>query len=117
MNAEQRREALERARQGDADALGRLLESYRPYLRLLVQGACGGRLRARMDDSDLVQGALLEASRGIGQFRGTTPAELTAWLRQIALRTVRHALRDHLGSAGRDAGREVPLGEAVDPAP
>jgi RNA polymerase sigma-70 factor (ECF subfamily) len=117
MNADQRLEALGRARQGDAEALGRLLESYRPYLRLLVQGACGGRLRARLDDSDLVQSALLEASRDIARFRGTTPAELTAWLRQIALRTVSHALREHLGTDGRDAGRERPLGEAIDPAP
>jgi hypothetical protein len=41
--------------------VGRLLELYRNYLRLLAQVEIGRRLQAKVDASDLVQGAMLEA--------------------------------------------------------
>jgi RNA polymerase sigma-70 factor (ECF subfamily) len=67
------------------------LERYRPLLRLLArQIRLDARLRPRLDSSDLVQEALLKAHRGLAQFRGTTEAELIAWLQQI----LRHAALD-----------------------
>jgi RNA polymerase sigma-70 factor (ECF subfamily) len=111
MNARERQAALDRARQGDGGALGAVLESFRPYLRVLLLGLGGGRLRARLDDSDLVQEAFLEAHREFPSFRGATAAELAGWLRRIALRTAGKALRRHLGAARRDAGRERPLAD------
>ena len=116
MNARDRLASLESARRGDSRALGELLESFRPYVRVMVRGLGEGRLRARLEESDLIQEAFLQAHRGFPSFRGTTLAELTAWLRQIVLGTVRHALRDHLGAARRDAAREGPLGEGGEPA-
>jgi RNA polymerase sigma-70 factor (ECF subfamily) len=80
----------------------------------MVRGLHGGRLRARLGDSDLVQDALLEAQREFPHFRGSTTAELTAWLRRIVLRTVGHAFRRHLGAARRNAGQDQPL-NGVDP--
>jgi RNA polymerase sigma-70 factor, ECF subfamily len=108
MNAGQQQTALERARQGDTQALGALLDGYRPYVRCLVRALGGDRLRARLDESDLIQDALLEAHRDFGRFRGGTVAELTAWLRQIVLRTAGHSLRRHLGTGKRDLARERP---------
>src|SRR5262249_8260246 len=117
MSGHDRQRSLERAREGDAGALGTLLDGYRPDLRGRVRGMSGGAVAGRLDDSDLVQSALLEAARCFARFQGTSPAELTAWLRRIALRVVQHALRDHLGAARRDATRERPLEEAEDEGP
>lgn len=102
-----RQRALERARQGDIQALGELLESFRPYVRVIVHALREKRLQSVLDESDLIQDALLEARRSFAGFRGTTVAELTVWLRQIVLRTCQRT-QQRLGKG--DAARE-PLAE------
>src|SRR5215469_14897119 len=42
---------LERARAGDRDILGRLLDGYRPYLMLLARMQIGRRLQGKVDAS------------------------------------------------------------------
>jgi RNA polymerase sigma-70 factor (ECF subfamily) len=69
------------------------MQSFRPYVRVLVQAARRGRGLERQDDSDLIQDALLLAHRAFERFRGTTVAEFAGWLRQLAIRTVGHAAR------------------------
>jgi RNA polymerase sigma-70 factor (ECF subfamily) len=116
MDAREQQAALGRARQGDAEARGQLLESFRPYLRFMARTLRDGRLQGRLDDSDLVQDALLEAHRNFDSFRGGCVAELTAWMRQIALGAARRAVRAHTGTGKRDLAREQPadgLAEAV----
>jgi RNA polymerase sigma-70 factor (ECF subfamily) len=113
MGPGERLEALEGARRGDAQALGKLLDSFRPYVRMIVRGRQDPRLRARLGDSDLVQDALLEAHRSFATFRGSTVAELAAWLRQIAVRTAGRTVRGFAGTAKRDLDRERP-GDALD---
>ena len=113
MNGGERQAALDSARRGDMDALGALLECYRPYIRVLVRAFRDDRLQARLDGSDLIQDALLEAHRSFRQFRGATVTELTAWLRQVALRTAGHGVRDQLADK-RDAGRERQIGPDAD---
>src|SRR6516162_2690961 len=81
------------------------LEDYRDYLRLLARARVGALLRARLDPSDLVQQTLLVAHRQAGQFRGTTQAELAAWLGQILDRQLANLLRDHCRDC-RDVRRE-----------
>ena len=61
---------LAQARAGDGEALGRLLEQYRSYVALLARHQLGKRLRGKVDSSDLVQEAFLEAQRDFGQFAG-----------------------------------------------
>ena len=46
MNGGERQAALDCARGGDGPALGELLESYRPYVRVLVRAFRDERLRA-----------------------------------------------------------------------
>jgi RNA polymerase sigma-70 factor (ECF subfamily) len=111
MPSDDRQAQLERARRGDSAALGRLLDAYRPYIRVIARAARQGFAPARLDDSDLIQDTLLLASRGFAQFRGVTVAEFAGWLRQLTLRTVGHAARAHLGTGKRAAGREEPLVE------
>jgi RNA polymerase sigma-70 factor, ECF subfamily len=114
MDAPQRQAALEQARQGDARALGELLDSFRPYIRVLVRALRDDRLRGKIDDSDLIQDALLEAHRHFAAFRGTTVAELVVWLRRIVVRAANRTLRSFLHTGKRDAARERPLGEEMD---
>src|SRR2546430_17613138 len=73
---------LASARGGDTPALGRLLERYRRYLGLLARLEIDRRLQGKVDPSDLVQEAFLEAHRDFRQFQGATEAELLGWLRQ-----------------------------------
>ena len=63
-------ELLNRARAGSTEQLGRLLEIYRHYLRLLARIEIGRNLQAKLDASDLVQDTLLEAHRNFPKFRG-----------------------------------------------
>ncbi len=115
MDGAERQACLDRARQGDSQARQTLLEAYRPYVRVLVHARRAGRLQARLDDSDLVQDALLEAHRCFASFRGSTCAELAGWLRQLVLWVVADAARGHL--AGKRAlGRERPLDGLAEPA-
>jgi RNA polymerase sigma-70 factor (ECF subfamily) len=99
---------LGRARGGDEPALGRLLELYRNYLRLVARSVIGQALRVRLDASDLVQETFLKAHREFGQFLGSSEPELVAWLRQILVRTLANQARHHR-SRGRDYQRQEPL--------
>jgi RNA polymerase sigma-70 factor (ECF subfamily) len=115
MDAREQQAALERARQGDAEARGQLLESFRPYLRCMARTVRDDWLRSRLDASDLIQDALLEAHRSFDDFRGSGLAELTGWLRQIALRVAHRAVRAHAGTGKRDLGREQSAESMAEP--
>lgn len=104
---------LDAIRRGDADAVGQLLEGYRPWLQLLARLQTNQRFQAKFDSSDVVQLTLLEACRALPQFRGDTEAELTAWLRQLLARVLAHEVRRYHGTQQRDLGREVPLEQAL----
>src|ERR1041384_825302 len=93
--SEQPEMLLKLARAGDSKALGRLLELYRNFLRLLARTQIGADLRVRMDSSDLVPESLREAHRGFPQFLGTTEKELLAWLRRILARNVADQVKKH----------------------
>lgn len=95
----------------DGDRPEPALERFRPYLLLLARLHLGDRHRAKLDASDVVQQALLEAHRTRAQFRGTTDAELAGWLRRVLACELADALRG-LARAKRDAAREREL-EAV----
>jgi RNA polymerase sigma-70 factor (ECF subfamily) len=79
---------LTQSRAGDGAALGRLLERYRNYLKLLAHTLHGHSHgpRGRLDDSDLIQETFLKAHRGFKTFQGQSEPELLAWLRRILAR-------------------------------
>jgi RNA polymerase sigma-70 factor (ECF subfamily) len=89
------------------------LERYRSYLRMLAETRLDRRLRAKIDPSDLVQETMLQAFRAWGDLRGSSEGERLAWLRQILMRTLLHAVRD-FGRAKRDVAREQPLVRLAD---
>ena len=102
------------ARRGEATALGRRLERYRRYLAVLAWLQVDRRLRGKLDPSDLVQEAFLEAHRDFAQFRGATEAELLAWLRQVLVRNLANQVRRYLGTQGRDVRLERELSREVE---
>lgn len=89
------------------------LERFRNYLRFLADIKLDRRLRRRIDPSDIVQETLLKAYAGWGTFAGDDPAQRVAWLRQILMRTILHALRD-ARRAKRDIAREQCLDGLLD---
>ena len=101
---------IRQARAADGPALGQLLEAYRGYLALLARTQIGRRLRGKVDASDLVQDAFLEAHRQFAHFQGTSEAELVAWLRQILAHRLAKTVRHYLGTQSRDLRLEQELG-------
>src|SRR5262245_42422285 len=91
----------------------RPLECYRDYLRVLARLQLDPRLQGKLDPSDLVQQTLLRAHEKRAQFRGSTEAEFTAWLRQILARAMAEAAR-RFSAGARDVGLERSLEASLD---
>lgn len=86
------REALLlRAIANDSEALNELLRLHRPYVHMIVRGIRGYRQNG-VENSDVVQDALLAAFRSFENFRGSHVGAFVAWLRVIAVRTSQQAL-------------------------
>lgn len=101
------------ARDGDRDAIGQLLESYRDYLRRRAAERLAHGLHQRLDASDLVQQTFLEAHQSFAKFAGSTAPEFVAWLKQILHCNVANAMRDHFLAQKRAAGREQSLASST----
>jgi RNA polymerase sigma-70 factor (ECF subfamily) len=67
-----------------------------------------------VDDCDLIQETFLEAHRHFDRFRGTTEAELVAWLRQILAGVLANLLRRYYGTQRRDVRLERELAGCLD---
>lgn len=103
---------LARARGGDPEALGRLLQWYSNYLNILACTQLDRRLRQRLNPSDIVQEAMLAAHRDFNAFRGESQGELLCWLRSILINTLHRSFKENMAVQKRDVRREVSL-EAV----
>ncbi|MCY2988432.1 MAG: sigma-70 family RNA polymerase sigma factor [Planctomycetota bacterium] len=107
-------ELLSEAQAGSTSHLGQLLELYRRYLGLLARIEIGRQLQAKLDASDLVQDALLEAHRNFPKFRGASEQQFVGWLRQIMAASLANLLRRYLGTQGRDVRLERELAARLD---
>jgi RNA polymerase sigma-70 factor, ECF subfamily len=104
---------LDQARRGDGEALGRLLDLYRNYLRLLARSLVRSDLRGRFDHSDLIQDTFLNAHQGFANFRGHSEVELIAWLRRILANILANHAKRNRGRT-RDHRREDSLEALLD---
>jgi RNA polymerase sigma-70 factor, ECF subfamily len=62
---------------------GQQLERHRAYLMLLARARILPVNGRKIDASDIVQQTLMDAFTKREQFRGSSEAELTAWLREV----------------------------------
>ena len=99
-------ELICRARQGDRDALGDILDRHRSQLRAMTERHITEKLATRLDASDVVQQTLLSAYRNFNKFAGDGEAELQAWLQQIHKQNIRNVIRDHTRAQKRAVSRE-----------
>ncbi|MBI4601189.1 MAG: sigma-70 family RNA polymerase sigma factor [Planctomycetes bacterium] len=67
------------------------------------------RLRGRIDPSDVLQDAFLDASRKLPRYLRDAPMPVFLWLRRVTADRLHDIHRDHLAAKARDARREVPL--------
>src|SRR5262245_1042779 len=100
-NAEQTQELLAGAKQGDADAVNRLMERHRDSLRRMVQLRLDQKIQRRVDVSDVVQDVLVEANRRLQDYIANPVMGFHLWLRQIAKDRIIDAHRRHRVSGKR----------------
>jgi RNA polymerase sigma-70 factor (ECF subfamily) len=102
---------LRRAHAGEPRALEELFAGYRSYLHQFVALRLDPKLRARVDPSDVVQEAQMEAARRLQGYLQGPPMPFRLWLRQIAQDRLLNLRRRHVATARRAVGREQPLPE------
>lgn len=109
------REWLARAAHGDADSWRRLLETHHDRLRRMVAARIDARLRSRLDPSDVLQDAYLEAAEQLADYLRTPNMPFFLWLRVLVGNRLARMHRHHLDAQRRDAGRDVSLDRAAAP--
>jgi RNA polymerase sigma-70 factor (ECF subfamily) len=100
---------LRQAQAGQAEAVGQLLARHRPYLRRLVGLRLDPQLRPRVDPSDVVQEAQIEAVRRLDGYLRRPEIPFRLWLRQITYDRLLMLRRRHVGAARRAVRRDVAL--------
>lgn len=100
---------LTQVRAGNRQALNQLLVRHRPYLQRFIELCLDPQLRPRVDPSDVIQEAHLEAVRRLPDYLAHTPMPFRLWLRQLARDRLLKLRRHHVRAARRAVGREVPL--------
>ena len=100
---------LRQAAQGDGQVLGTLLARHRDRLKRMVALRLDHRLQGRIDPSDVIQEAYLEASARLAEYLRDPSMPFFIWLRFLAGQKLVTLHRHHLGVKMRDAGQEVAL--------
>ena len=101
----------------DRAGWGAYLAEQRVRLKRMVALRLDDRLRGRVDASDVIQEAFLEASHRLPDYaREADPMPPFLWLRFLTLQCLQITHRRHLGVRSRDAAREVSIHGAASPA-
>src|SRR5579871_2705088 len=100
---------LRRAAAGDERALGALFTLYRERLKRMVRLRLDRRLGGRIDPSDVLQEAYIEAHKRFDDWVRNQDVPFFLWLRLVTGQKLTDCHRHHLGAQMRDAGQEVSL--------
>jgi RNA polymerase sigma-70 factor (ECF subfamily) len=107
---------LERAAGGDAEGWRQLLARHHDRLRRMVAVRLDPRLYGRVDPSDVLQEAYLDAAVQLPAYVKTPNIPFFLWLRLLAGSRLSKVHLRHLGRQRRDAAREVSLDRPAMPA-
>jgi RNA polymerase sigma-70 factor (ECF subfamily) len=107
---------LEQARAGDQGAWNELFTRHQPLLRRMVDLRLDARLQARIDTSDVIQEAFVDAVTRLDEYTQKPAYPLFLWLRLIVGERLLELHRHHLGTQMRDAGLEVSIYRGALPA-
>ena len=88
-------ELLELAKEGDPQALDRLLERCVPALRRWAHGRLPPTARGMNDTADIVQDTIISAMRRLEVFESRHQGALQAYLRQAVMNRIRDVIRQH----------------------
>ena len=95
---------------GDKPALVALFDQYRRRLRQMVRLRLDRRLQGRVDPSDVLQEAFMDAAQQLPAYAAKQDdMSFFLWLRLVTGQRMMRLHRKHLGAAMRDVGREVSL--------
>src|SRR3954468_22002925 len=100
------KELLRQAGRGDPSARQQLLARPRDRLRRMVAVRLDPRLAARVDPSDVVQEALLDAAQKLDGYIRTRPVPFYPWLRRLAWEHLVKLHERHLRAGKRSVLRE-----------
>jgi RNA polymerase sigma-70 factor (ECF subfamily) len=107
---------LEQARAGDPQALNDIFTRHRARLHRMVELRLDRRLQARIDASDVIQEAYVDAVGRLDEYLRDPRYPLFLWLRLIVGERLLKLHRHHLGTQMRDAGLEVSIYRGALPA-
>lgn len=93
----------------DAHRLAEWFTNHREHLRRMVGFRLDDRLAQRIDPSDVLQEAFINARMRMREADEKFAGASLLWLRQITEQTLIDLHRRHLGAKKRSAGREVSL--------
>ena len=100
---------VERLRGGDRQALTDLFQRHRDRLRRLVELRMDARLQGRVDASDVLQDAFLDAAAHLDWYLKGSDLPPFLWLRLVVSQRLSNYHRRHFGTKMRDVGQEVSL--------
>jgi len=104
------------ARAGDQAALNELFGRNRARLRRMVELRLDRRLQSRIDASDVIQEAYVDAVRRLDEYLRRSDYPLFLWLRLLVGERLLKLHRHHLGTRMRDAELEVSIYRGALPA-
>jgi RNA polymerase sigma-70 factor (ECF subfamily) len=100
---------LKRIEGGERDALEVLFDRYRAKLHCMLRLRIHPRLRGRVDETDVIQEVLLEATQRLEAYLHNPSMPFFLWIRFLASQRLAAMHRHHLGVQARDARKEVHL--------
>jgi len=102
-------ETVDRLRREGHAALAELFTRHRLRLRRMVDMRLDRRVAGRVDASDVLQEAFVDASKQLERYLEDVPMPPFLWLRFLTGERLMATHRRHLGAKMRDAKQEVPL--------
>ena len=102
-------ELMKRAANADSEAISELIEKVRDRLVAVVQWRMDSQLRSRVDASDVVQEATIEAARRLPEYAKAPAMDLYLWMRSLTMDKLIDAYRHHVEIQKRSSQREVSL--------